>query len=116
MRHCARYSLRGFFCFVKDCACVVWVHLLEVAQVLNEDWFGVCAGFVNDVDFDGCAASRTFEDVDDFVLVACEGTTAPLAEVVRVVGVWQVGGTAFTRYKASPQSSSKREGAKFSEF
>jgi hypothetical protein len=108
--------LRGFFCFVKDCACVVWVHLLEVAQVLNEDCFGVCAGFVNDVDFDGCAAARTLEDVDDFSLVAREGTTEPLAEVVRVVGGRQVGGTAFTRYKASPQPSPKREGAKFSEF
>jgi hypothetical protein len=67
--------------------------------------------------FDGCAAARTFEDVDDFVLVVCERTTEPLAKVVRVVGGWQVGGAAFTvDLEASPQPSTKREGAKFSEF
>jgi hypothetical protein len=90
--------LRGLLRFVKDCAGVVWVQLLEITQVFYEDWFGVCAGFVNDVDFDGCATARTLKYVDDLVLVACEGTTEPLAEVVRVVGGWQVGGAAFTIY------------------
>jgi hypothetical protein len=49
------------------------------------------------------------------VLAAREGTTEPFAEVVCVVGGWQIGGTAFTVYlEASPQPSPKREGAKLS--